>query len=81
MAERRPIEFTLDAKQKVPGLNVVARLNASNKFGEAAAKIVCLACSGCRWSMLHRNSRQHMVLTNCKPVRGRAALSPSCPQR
>ena len=40
MAERRPIEFTLDAKQEMPGLNVVARLNASNKFGEATVKIV-----------------------------------------
>ena len=40
MSQSRPIEFTFDAKQKVPGLDVVARLNATNEFAEAAIQIV-----------------------------------------
>src|SRR5262245_28820157 len=40
MPERRSIEICLDTKQKMTGLEVIARLYAANEFGEAAVEIV-----------------------------------------
>src|SRR5262245_30627208 len=40
MVESGPVEITFDAKQKVAGLEIVAGLNAANKFGKAAVEIV-----------------------------------------
>jgi hypothetical protein len=40
MAKCRSVEFTLDAKQQVPELKVVASLSASNELSEAAVDVV-----------------------------------------
>ena len=40
MTEAGSIELTFDTKQKVAGLEVIARLHASNEFGQAAIQIV-----------------------------------------
>ena len=40
MSEARPVEITFDTKEKVTGLEVVARLHAANKFAEPAIQIV-----------------------------------------
>jgi hypothetical protein len=40
MAERRSVEISLDAKQKMANLKVIASLNAANKLGQATIKIV-----------------------------------------
>src|SRR5262245_51801031 len=40
MAEGRAVEFSLDAKQKMAGLEIVTSLNATNELGEAAVKII-----------------------------------------
>src|SRR6516162_5341780 len=40
MIKSRPVEITLDAKQKVTGLNIITSLDAADEFGEAAVEIV-----------------------------------------
>ena len=40
MIESRPVKVTLNAKQKVAGLKVIASLSASNKFGKPAVEVV-----------------------------------------
>jgi len=44
MIKRRPVEITFDAKQKVTGLNVIASLDAGNKFGESAVEVIAWNC-------------------------------------
>src|SRR5215471_5078163 len=40
MPETRAVEITLDSEQEMVGLKVVASLNAAEKLGKAAVKIV-----------------------------------------
>ena len=40
MSKASPTELTFDTKQKMTGLEVIARLHAANEFAEAAIQIV-----------------------------------------
>ena len=40
MTKAGSIELTFDTKQKVTGLEVIARLHAANEFGEATVQII-----------------------------------------
>ena len=40
MTKSRPVEITFHAKQKMAGLEIVAGLNATDEFGDAAIQIV-----------------------------------------
>jgi len=74
MIKSRPVEITLDAKQKVTGLNIITSLDAADEFGEAAVEIVVWnvqIAAGPRPAEIPADIKSRPIVRRCRSGRWR----------